>query len=95
VHTTANSFYARQGDYEETWPRREMAARSTVAGSYSPSATNVTRADFFDDVHPHEAVLHVCVERSRGGGPILCPGVKNFFNAVRLVILGASNNLRI
>jgi hypothetical protein len=59
LHPTAYQFYAGRGGYNETWIRREMAARGIpIVGSYSPSAAKVTGADFFDDMHPHSSVLH-------------------------------------
>jgi hypothetical protein len=59
VHPAAYDFYAGRGGYHETWIRDEMAARGiTVAGSYSPYAAKATRADFFDEVHPHLPILH-------------------------------------
>ncbi len=59
LHPVAYGFYAKLGGYDETWIRREMAARSiTVVGSYSPAITRATKADFFDDVHPRAAAIH-------------------------------------
>jgi hypothetical protein len=59
VHPTAYDFYARQGGYDDSWIRSEMAGRGvTVIGAYSPWAAHVTREDFFDDVHVHPPVLH-------------------------------------
>jgi hypothetical protein len=59
LHPVAYDFYARQGGYDETWIRREMAARGIgVIGSYSPSVAGATRADFFDDVHAHASLIH-------------------------------------
>jgi hypothetical protein len=59
VHPGAFDFYARQGGYDETWIRREMAQRGvTVIGSYSPWIARAGKADFYDDVHVHAAVLH-------------------------------------
>jgi len=59
VHPTAFDFYSRQGGYDDSWIRTDMAARGvTVIGSYSPSVANITREDFYDDVHVHTAVLH-------------------------------------
>jgi len=59
VHPAAYDFYTSKGGYDETWIRREMAARGiTVAGSYSPSAAGATRADFFDGVHTRLPILH-------------------------------------
>jgi hypothetical protein len=59
VHPAAFDFYSRAGGYDESWIRREMAARGIqVIGSYSPSAAQATRADFFDDVHVHLSLLH-------------------------------------
>ena len=58
VHPVAYDFYARQGGYDESWIRREMAARGIgVIGSYSPSVAKATRADFFDDVHAHASLI--------------------------------------
>jgi hypothetical protein len=59
VHPAAFDFYFRQGGYDDTWIRRDMASRGvTVIGSYSPAVARVTRADFFDDVHVQREVLH-------------------------------------
>jgi hypothetical protein len=59
VHPVAFDFYSRQGGYDESWIRKEMADRGiTVIGSYSPSVAKATRADFYDDVHVHASVLH-------------------------------------
>jgi hypothetical protein len=59
VHPVAYDFYSSQGGYDESWIRREMAARGiTVVGSYSPSVAKATRADFYDDVHVHASLLH-------------------------------------
>jgi len=59
VHPAAFDFYARQGGYNESWIRQEMAARGiTVIGSYSPSVARATRADFYDDVHVKASLLH-------------------------------------
>jgi hypothetical protein len=59
VHPAAFDFYNRQGGYDDTWIRRDMASRGvTVLGSYSPAVAAATRDDFFDDVHVHGEVLH-------------------------------------
>ena len=59
VHPVAFHFYNRQGGYDDTWIRRDMAGRGvTVIGSYSPAVAGATRDDFFDDVHAHREVLH-------------------------------------
>jgi len=59
VHPTAYDFYSRQGGYDDSWIRHEMAQRGiAVVGTYSPSAAKATRDDFYDDVHAHPAVLH-------------------------------------
>jgi hypothetical protein len=59
VHPAAFDFYSRQGGYNESWIRQEMAARGiTVIGSYSPSVARATRADFYDDVHVKASLLH-------------------------------------
>jgi len=59
VHPAAYDFYVRQGGYDETWIRQEMASRGiTVIGSYCPSAAKATRDDFFDDVHVYPELLH-------------------------------------
>jgi hypothetical protein len=59
VHPAAFDYYGREGGYDDSWIRREMAARGiTVIGSYSPSAARATKADFFDDVHVHASLLH-------------------------------------
>ncbi len=59
VHPAAFDYYGREGGYNESWIRREMAARGIkVIGSYSPSAAKATKADFFDDVHVHASLLH-------------------------------------
>jgi hypothetical protein len=59
IHPVAYDFYAKLGGYDETWIRREMASRNiTVVGSYSPAVAGATKADFFDDVHPKQAIVH-------------------------------------
>jgi hypothetical protein len=58
VHPAAFDFYTRQGGYDDTWIRHDMAPRGvTVIGSYSPAVAGVTREDFIDDVHVHREVL--------------------------------------
>jgi hypothetical protein len=67
VHPAAYDFYTSKGGYDETWIRREMAARGiTVVGSYSPSAARATRADFFDGVHPRLPILHRLLSEAGG-----------------------------
>jgi len=59
IHPAAFDFYARQGGYDDTWIRRDMASRAVaVIGSYSPTVAGATRGDFFDDVHVHREVIH-------------------------------------
>jgi hypothetical protein len=59
VHPVAFDYYVAQGGYDDSWIKREMAARGlTVVGSYSPKAVKATRDDFFDDVHVRTPVLH-------------------------------------
>jgi len=66
VHPAAFNFYNRQGGYDDTWIRRDMAARGvTVIGSYSPAVAGATRSDFFDDVHVHREVLHRFLREGR------------------------------
>ena len=63
VHPTAFEFYRKQGGYDETWIRSDMASRGvTVIGASSPAAAKATREDFYDDVHPHAAVLRRLLE---------------------------------
>jgi hypothetical protein len=58
IHPAAFYFYRRQGGYDESWIRSDMASRGvTVVGSYSPSTARARREDFFDDVHVRPAVL--------------------------------------
>ena len=59
VHPAAYEFYRRQGGYDDSWIRKEMAARGVpVVGAYAPSVAKAARAEFFDDVHAHASVLH-------------------------------------
>ncbi len=59
VHPIAYAFFRKHGGFDETWIRREMAARGiTVAGSYSPLVTGATSADFFDEAHPRAPIVY-------------------------------------
>jgi len=59
IHPIAYEFYSKLGGYDDTWIRREMASRSIpVVGSYSPAIAKAAATDFFDDVHPHPALVH-------------------------------------
>jgi hypothetical protein len=66
VHPAAYDYYRRQGGYDESWIRREMASRGiTVIGSYSPVSSKATKADFFDDVHVRAALLRRLLTESK------------------------------
>ncbi len=58
VHPAAYDYYRRQGGYNESWIRQEMASRGiTVIGAYSPAAVRATKSDFYDDVHVRAPLL--------------------------------------
>jgi hypothetical protein len=58
VNPVAYDFYTQRGGYDETWIRREMETRGIqIVGSYSPTRTHATNADFVDDVHPRPALV--------------------------------------
>ncbi len=59
LHPSAYAFYSRRGGYDDTWLRRDLAARGIpVVGSFSPAVIHATPADFYDAVHAHPEVLH-------------------------------------
>ena len=59
IHPIAYEAYHRQGGYDDTWIRKEMAGRGIeVVGAYSPTQVGAGKGDFFDDVHVHAEVLH-------------------------------------
>lgn len=66
VNPVAYEFYRRQGGYDDSWIRKEMAGRGIdVVGAYSPAEAGAGREDFYDDVHVHADVLHRLLEESR------------------------------
>jgi len=58
LNPVAYDFYTQRGGYDETWIRREMETRRIqIVGSYSPTLTHATDADFVDDVHARPALV--------------------------------------
>jgi hypothetical protein len=58
LNPIAYDFYTQRGGYDETWIRREMETRGIqIVGSYSPTLTHATEADFVDDVHARPALV--------------------------------------
>ena len=58
LNPIAYDFYTERGGYDEAWIRREMQTRRIqIVGSYSPTLTHATEADFVDDVHARPALV--------------------------------------
>jgi hypothetical protein len=75
VHPLAYEFYRKRGGYDDSWIRAEMASRGiTVAGSYSPSVTGATSADFMDEAHPRAPIVYrILREAGVVGTPLHVP----------------------